>query len=82
LQRRVTARQIRHARSAATVGQASDVAVAVMIVAAGVTAGARLTGGRRCWGYGGQLQLDQHHVIAQSHRQIKRRLAGQEVIHL
>lgn len=89
LQRRVTARQIRHARGIATVEQASDdvvataavAAAAVMIVA--VTAGgARLTGSRRCRGYSGQLQLDQHHVVTQSHCQIKRRLAGQEVIHL
>lgn len=91
----MTARQIGHARGI-TIRQASDVvataaaatviaaaaaAVAVMIVA--VTAGgARLSSGWRRRGYGGQLQLDQHHVVAQSHRQIKRRLTGQEVIHL
>ncbi|KAL0118290.1 hypothetical protein PUN28_009144 [Cardiocondyla obscurior] len=66
LQRRVTARQIGHACGITAAGQAGDAAAAaaaVMIVTA-TGRGARLSSGRRCRGYGGQLQLDQHHVVA------------------
>ncbi len=31
---------------------------------------------------GGELQLDQHHVVAQAHRQVQRRRARQKVVHL
>ena len=40
--------------------------------------------GRGGWGLvdGGQLQLDQHHVVPQSHRQVQRSRPRQEVVHL
>ena len=31
---------------------------------------------------GGELELDEHHVIAQPHRQVQRRRTGQEIVHL
>ncbi len=31
---------------------------------------------------GGELQLDQHHVVAQSHGQVQRGGARQEIVHL
>lgn len=31
---------------------------------------------------GTELQLNEHHVIAQSHREVERRLAAEELIHL
>ena len=33
-------------------------------------------------GVGGELQLDEHHVVAQAHGQVEGGLAGQEVDHL
>ncbi len=39
----------------------------------------RRRGSRR---HGRELQLDQHHVIAQAHCQIQRRFTRQEIVHL
>lgn len=33
-------------------------------------------------GHGGQLKLDEHHVVTQTHGQVERRLARQEVVNL
>jgi len=43
----------------------------------------RASVGRGCGGGDGrQLQLDEHHVIAQAHRQIQRSFARKEIVHL
>ena len=39
-------------------------------------------GGGRDLVDGGELELDQHHVVAQAHRQVQRRRARQKVVHL
>lgn len=54
------------------------VVVVVAVGVGGLQAGPPRAAGR----HGGQLELDQHHVVAQTHREVEWRLPRQEVIHL
>ena len=51
----------------------------VMVV---VVDGGASVGRRRCGRHGRQLQLDKHHVITQTHRQIQRSFTRQEIVDL
>lgn len=80
----MAARQVGYMRAtvAATTAAASGeetggVVVVTVVAVVTVAGGARaLIRRRRSRSYSRQLQLDQHHVIAQSHSQIQRSLAG------
>lgn len=81
----MAARQIGDVRGGPTDGHAAGTVAAAVAVAV-AAGGTRLISGRRSSprgrGYGRQLQLNQHHVIAQTHRKVQWCLTGQEVVHL
>ena len=67
------------ARAARVGGRWCEMVVMVVVV----VVDGRASVGRGCGGGDGrQLQLDEHHVIAQAHRQIQRSFARKEIVHL